>query len=305
MVQTEGEQPVSDTGPKGIGGWLLLPLVQLIAAPIAAVFVLIAHSRGLNVHAIAIDQIPLIHEPVVLVLTIAAALLLAAMFGLGLYCLVRFLQERREVPRLMTIWYELAIAMNVLAAVLYALYPEFYAKSIDPAAGSLVIGIRVTTIVILNGILIAYFATSRRVKNTFVRAAAPTQSLNGFGGWLLVALILTGFWILGASVTFATGHLVAKTIYAYQHGHTLALVRNFVGLALIALSVFSIVRVVERKSEARVLLAVLSAGIVADVVLSIAAEGRVIGGPLFAAAIWAGIAVYFLTSKRVKNTFVR
>ena len=150
---------------KGIGGLLWLPLLQLIwtlvMIIVSSVGRLKAHPLGTTLHDTA-------GHPIFLVLAGIVILVMLAQLLFGLFCLVRFLQKRDELPRLMTIWYGIGIALSVLVPIQFALDQDLFAKAIDATATSGGEGFRATLNIAIFGILIVYFDASKRVKNTFV-----------------------------------------------------------------------------------------------------------------------------------------
>lgn len=151
---------------KGIGGWLWLPLLLLIWTLVMIVYSavgrLTAHPLAADIHAMA-------GHPIFLMLAAVGAAVMLAQLLLGLFCLVRFLQKRNELPRLMTIWYGIGIALCVLVPIQFALDPDLFAKVIDTTATSGGEGFQATLNIAIFGLSIVYFDVSERVKNTFVR----------------------------------------------------------------------------------------------------------------------------------------
>jgi hypothetical protein len=167
MAQTDPwDETAEPKELKGIGGWLWLPLLQLvwtlIMIVVATVGRLKAHPPAAVIHDTA-------GHPIFLMLAVVAAAVMLAQLLLGLFCLVRFLQQRAELPRLMTIWYGIGIALCVLVPIQFALDQDVFAKAIDVTATSSGLGFRSTFIIAMCGLLILYFDVSKRVKNTFVR----------------------------------------------------------------------------------------------------------------------------------------
>jgi hypothetical protein len=160
------DETVERPPPKGIGGWLWLPLLQLIATPIMLVLSALgrlkAHPPAADIHAMA-------GHPLFLMLAGIIALVMLAQFLLGLFCLVQFLRKKEALPRLMTIWYGVGIALSVLVPIQFALSPELFSTVVDATATPGQAGLRATMNIVIFGIFILYFGISERVKNTFVR----------------------------------------------------------------------------------------------------------------------------------------
>jgi hypothetical protein len=150
---------------KGIGGWLWLPLLQLVWTLVMIVLAAVGHLKkqlpAADIHTMAG------HPFFTLLVAVAAAIMLAQLF-LGLFCLVRFLQKKEQLPRLITIWYGIGIALCVLVPIQFALDQDLFAKAIDITATSGGLGFRSTLNIAIFGLLYLYFDLSKRVKNTFV-----------------------------------------------------------------------------------------------------------------------------------------
>ena len=169
MAQTERD-PWADTDEprelKGIGGWLWLPLLQLVWTLIMIVVSTIGRLKAHPPAAVIHDTAG---HPIFLMLAVVAAAVMLAQLLLGLFCLVRFLQKREELPRLMTIWYGIGIALGVLVPIQFALDQDLFATAIDVTATSTGLGFSSTINIAIFGLFIVYFEVSKRVKNTFVR----------------------------------------------------------------------------------------------------------------------------------------
>ncbi|MDE2135441.1 MAG: DUF2569 domain-containing protein [Alphaproteobacteria bacterium] len=161
--------PWDDTIPrelKGIGGWLWLVLLHLIATPIFVAMTAMARLKPLF-------QPATLHEltgyPVFLALTGVFVILLIARLLFGLFCLVQLLRRKAQLPRLMTIFYGLGIAISVSAVIPFSIDPDLYATLAGTAVSSGWIGFQTTLVIAVSGLFIVYFDISKRVKNTFVR----------------------------------------------------------------------------------------------------------------------------------------
>ena len=287
--------------PNGIAGWLLLPLLHLAANPSIIAWslwhsypaVLAAtpgHKAG---HAVA-------H-------ILGSPPWLFVMFAV--YCLLRFVQRRREVPKLMTIFYGLSLAWLI---VLWGGYAGGYAFAVTSLGARTMAFYPLNFIVqiALLGVWIAYFNTSERVKNTFTSTAPTAVSVPvgaGIGGWLIVVLVLLASWCIVMFGGFAVGvsTLPQPLMWSVQHG-TAFVYRFAIGTALIAYSLYCLVRFLQRRRQTRSLVIALAAiAIVFCGLTEVLVHGATIRGAVIVAAIWAAIGAYFWKSQRVKNTFVR
>ena len=144
---------------EGIGGWLLLPLIQLIVGPFLIGFTwmhLLLHPAlmpSFDFHGTSKDLI-------FALLGVALSLISVTKFVYGLFCLTRFLAKSHTTPRLMIGWYALIIAGAALVMTEVAVITLNIGSALmsDPAF-----------LIVISGIMIAYFKTSVRVKNTFVK----------------------------------------------------------------------------------------------------------------------------------------
>jgi hypothetical protein len=153
--------------PVGIGGWLILPIVHLVvnAGMILYEFISefmkgyseVAHSAGTGSKT---DGLTLGLE-----CSIAFALYSLFIVFYALYCLARFLEKKRSVPRLMITFYVMLLIMVGTNCFLLVQFPELNQSPTD--LGNAIMGI--VRVVIAVAIWIPYFVVSVRVKNTFVR----------------------------------------------------------------------------------------------------------------------------------------
>lgn len=133
-----------NTELKGIGGALLVPLAFLVLICAAMTGAMIA---GDLVHK-SIYAIQHSHTRALLWNATIVAFL-----GYSIYCLVCFLQKKRETPRLMLAQYGL-VMISVAASNLWP-RPHFNHEALVAGA--------------ISFLLAAYFLNSKRVKNTFTR----------------------------------------------------------------------------------------------------------------------------------------
>jgi hypothetical protein len=153
-------------GPRGIGGWLILPLLGLIFTPIKV---------GVEMHR---DFSPMLEPGIWEALTtpggeayhaLWAPIIIfelatnVALIVFTLVLLVLFLRTSRRVPKLMIVLMLAQIAIQGVDLVLVGFIP---ALASDPDAHSKRDLVRA---LVAAAIWIPYFLTSKRVRNTFVK----------------------------------------------------------------------------------------------------------------------------------------
>lgn len=291
---------MSETEPtelKGIGGWLILPLIGLIFSPLYLLWLLV---KSLPDFAARAPEHPLAMQ-------IFAGVLTLPVFAFFIFCLVRFLQLRREVPWLMT-----ALYGCIVVFWLASLIARFKGFGIPDDAGerATLLGYCVGASIIPASSVawIFYFHKSVRVANTFT-VVGPTRENagepTGIGGWLWLPVLFLGFWTVVSGVGLFGGDLVGELRYSIQHHHWPALAYDSVRLVLIVYSVVCLYALFRRWRATTWL---MPAGFLcwAATLFWITAFKPI---SLQAAALFAvpvvAFAIYFLVSKRVKNTFVR
>jgi heme exporter protein CcmD len=144
-----GDTPQADTWDygvernlEGISGWLIPPLIALVLNPFAYVYLSFSYIQAFIGNRT--DVIPLVGG------------LLSFVLGVyTLYCLVRFLQKKRQVQVLMIILYVLMF-VDALLEIVFT-HSEIYQEQ------------DFTRISVAAPVWILYFIRSSRVKNTFVR----------------------------------------------------------------------------------------------------------------------------------------
>lgn len=294
MAQTDSSQ--ADAAPKGIGGWLILPLIHLIYGPIFSVW-LLAHAVSQRIA----DHPE--HRPLAIIL--AAVVVSLPYLVFLVLCLVRFLQERQIVPRLMTVFYGFNAAILVLLIAVPGLVPMHAlaqgAVTMHPVALLLSL--------VMNAVWIAYFHSSVRVKNTFVAAPPPrivTGQLSGLGGWLLVVFAVAALWsILLLGIVHSPFTLAQRLQWSMQHG-TIYIYRLGASVMLSAVGIYGIVCALRRQPTTRPLMIGYSAlSLLYTIVFTILPNPHALKGAAVIASVWIAIGLYFWTSRRVKNTFVR
>jgi uncharacterized protein DUF2569 len=151
---------------KGIGGWLILPLLGLIISPLRLIYMIYDDLWPIfspDYWAELTNPDSLSYHPLwysLLVFEVAGNLII---FLLGLAALLSFLRKSRKTPRLVIIWLLLAL---VFAAA------DTYFKGFIPGAAEQFDNISTSSDLWRTGITaviwIPYFLASKRVKATFL-----------------------------------------------------------------------------------------------------------------------------------------
>ncbi|MDE2162157.1 MAG: DUF2569 domain-containing protein [Alphaproteobacteria bacterium] len=322
----------------GIGGWLWLPLLHLIAAPFLIAMSLMARLKPLsqpaNIHA-------LVGHPAFLALTAVIGIVMLARLLFGLLCLLQLFRKRLQLPRMMTVWYGFGIAIAALGVVQFALFPAVFTQFVEPTATSSGIGMSATFSFVISGIFIVYFDVAERVKNTFVRGDAqkgiwrglfapadpklPPKDPVGLGGWLLLPLlqlVVTPLYVALDLVKKILHHTaLSRAEMASHHAFLLiAVVATVVAITTIALGFYCLSQFLRRRQRVpRLMLTWYAVNILLAVLLPVqmlvdrVMFAKLIGpgaahpmvGVVTAIVINAALIAYFLRSRRVKNTFVR
>lgn len=149
-------------GPRGIGGWLILPIINLIMTVGSTVYNLYgvveewegikAIIAGTNDTAMAL-RLPVAASSSFALITI----------GVALACLFSIFTHSPRVPRLMTIFYILVI----VATVVEILVDYRVAALTGGSTSSRNWGGELAKVIVAAAIWIPYFHRSRRVANTF------------------------------------------------------------------------------------------------------------------------------------------
>ncbi len=158
MSQTEGVQD----GPRGIGGWLILPAIGLVLSPLRMGFQFFSDLlpvfdsdvwRQLN------DASRVGHQPMLPTLIVAELVANVAMFIFTLVLIWFFFRKSRRTPRLFIIWLILLLVVQVVdTALISSIGVPVDRDSVRDIVRSLVAA----------AVWVPYFLVSKRVRNTFV-----------------------------------------------------------------------------------------------------------------------------------------
>lgn len=151
-------------GPKGLGGWLILPIIYLVATLLLTSYNLLYFIQDWeSLVALATGQVDPSYRWLFWPLLISAVLGVVVI-AYALYLLVIIFQKKRELPRLMIWYYVVMMGVTVFESGLVFQYPEFRSSTEDmrQASNDLV------RAAFSAAIWIPYFLRSKRVQATFV-----------------------------------------------------------------------------------------------------------------------------------------
>lgn len=150
---TSAAQP---RGPRGIGGWLILPAIGLVLGPLVHVIsILISMAALAGPDMAAIEaKFPGIRLAILGEIAATVVLLLFQLFTA-----VMFFMKKAMAPKLMIALY----ALNLFLAVIFAMWTTSVLGKLEPDTAK-----DTTRAIIVACIWIPYFLVSRRVKATFV-----------------------------------------------------------------------------------------------------------------------------------------
>jgi hypothetical protein len=244
MAEETGEK---DDRLKGIDGWLIWPLVGLVLGPLYLIWRAADRLRQIA---------ELVPEPPQTAQSIAV-LLIFPLLAFQIFCLVRFLQKRREVPWLMTGLY----GINIVGLVILIIgrikgysFPDQIAGS-SPLTGHMVSNV---VQLVLSITWIIYFHHSERVTNTFTQTRRKKEfkrlekpERNGLGGWILAP---TAFIFLITAIGIWTAIKKALPVTAYnalKSGDWMLLVRNGLGLTILIYGVICLYAIFYKQRAAK------------------------------------------------------
>lgn len=143
----------------GLGGWLILPQIGLFATALMLIFGILS----LDVSFFNGEAWDLLSDEPgfrgYLMFTIIYNLLL---LGFNIFIIVQFYRKKTMLPRLMIIFYSIAICMSIIDLIM----TQQLTFVTDEEMKTLITNLGRN--IIAGGIWIPYFIKSKRVKNTFV-----------------------------------------------------------------------------------------------------------------------------------------
>lgn len=159
--------PPPDDGPRGIGGWLILPIIGLV---ITIVWTLVTLAPVLQPENFAGFQaffegrIPPEYNALMYTGLLSGADGLIGI-GLSVVCLIQIFRMKRSVPLLMTVFYIFAVWSTAVEYYAVAEFPLLRESEGDVAT----LAVQTYGSIFRAALWISYFWMSKRVKNTFVR----------------------------------------------------------------------------------------------------------------------------------------
>jgi hypothetical protein len=158
------EENINVSQLKGIGGWLILPMLGLIITPIRMVFQftrdLLPALNSETWGALTTPGANAYHSlwaPLILFEVITNI----AIFGFTIWLLILFLKKSKRVPKLFVAWLLLLAAVQIIDQLLANQIP-LVASQHDPESLK-----DLTRSIVGAAIWVPYFLASKRVKNTF------------------------------------------------------------------------------------------------------------------------------------------
>jgi hypothetical protein len=153
-------------GPVGIGGWLLLPALGLIATPLVLAFGIykdLLPALRPDVWNAVTDPHSTTYNSLLGPLIVYEVLVSLTLFAFTLWLLWNFFTKSRRAPKLFVIWLAASAGTRILDHLLSSQILAVAEKPFDPAdVRDLVHSI------VAAAIWIPYFLRSERVKNTFI-----------------------------------------------------------------------------------------------------------------------------------------
>lgn len=158
-------EPNGDAGPKGIGGWLIVPLLGLIVSPIRIIFQTTTNLLPLlntsTWSALTNPSSSAYHSllgPLIIFELVANATLVI----FGFWVFAAFVTKSSVTPRLYIVWLSAFVAVQVADLAVGSQIPVVAAQLDHRSLGDLF------RAVVGASIWIPYFLRSKRVANTFV-----------------------------------------------------------------------------------------------------------------------------------------
>lgn len=158
---TDIAQPMTVDGPKGIGGWLILPLIGLVITPLRGLVTLPATYGGLG------EAMPYLSSGQAAFVYAEAAFNAVVLIVLPLVLLVLLFQKKRAFARWFVIWAIVGIVGLVIDLIIAKyMFPDAF-PTLEAVFDAATLQELLRSIVMLC-VWVPYMLISKRVKNTFV-----------------------------------------------------------------------------------------------------------------------------------------
>ena len=161
MSDQQWSASVITDGPSGIGGWLILPVLGLVATPLRGIFHLASYGEMLQ----SMDQLTRGQIAFIVVEFIGNAIVLLVM---PIVLLVLLFRKSASFPRWFIVWAAVGLAFIILDI---AAAQIFFGDALAAAGQALLDADTMRELVrsiVLAAVWIPYMRVSRRVANTFV-----------------------------------------------------------------------------------------------------------------------------------------
>ena len=165
-MESQNDQAESNE-PKGLGGWLILPMLGLIIAPVRLIIQIVKDLLPAFApetwNALTTPDSPVYHHlwaPVIILETVSSIGLLL----FSVWLLVLFFKKSIRLPKLFITWLILAFVIQILDQILANQIPAVGAQNTSPEAIKDLFRAFIAML-----IWVPYFIRSKRVKNTFTQ----------------------------------------------------------------------------------------------------------------------------------------
>jgi hypothetical protein len=156
---------VSETGPVGIGGWLIFPAAALLFSPLFMAYQIFQSYVPIfkpGVLGALLNPASSIFSPTVVALLAWGLIVNVALLCFTVWLAVCFYKKQMRVPRFYIIWLFVSFGLQMMDIILVSLIPEAGNLS-DPEFFK---GLAKSVLALV--IWVPYFLKSKRVENTFI-----------------------------------------------------------------------------------------------------------------------------------------
>lgn len=161
MTDMQASVQTSADGPSGIGGWLILPILGMVATPLRGIFHLASYGEMLQL----MDQLTSGQITFIVVEFIGNAIVLLVM---PIVLLVLLFRKSASFPRWFIVWAAVGLVFVILDLITaQVLFGEILAAANLPLLDTDTMR-EIARSIITAVVWIPYMRVSRRVANTFV-----------------------------------------------------------------------------------------------------------------------------------------